>query len=137
MIQRIFTMLLLLAAPLAGFAQQAPEGLSPEQQLLQRIYEMRMRVERDRANNENAARANVRLVTQTPDRAVDAPTVTAMRAQTHAELARYEQRFRCLDVNVEPNGGNTVVICGDNSGDISGTNVSADRDIVTVQGGQP
>jgi len=29
------------------------------------------------------------------------------------------------------------VICGDNSGDISGTNVSAERDIVTVQGGTP
>jgi hypothetical protein len=62
--------------------------------------------------------------------------VSALRAQTSNQLVRYEQQFRCLDVDVDSAGGNTVVICGDNSGDISGSNVSAERDIVTVMGGQ-
>ena len=98
---------------------------------------MRMQYDQERANRDNEARANVRLVTQPNTVAADSPTVTGLRSQTNAQLARFESQFECLDVDVENNGGNTVVICGGNSGDIEGTNVSAGRDIVTVQGGTP
>lgn len=123
----------ILIAPTGYAEQQAAAAPSEEQLLLRRIYELRMRFERERSQAENQARANVRLVTQTPGSRTDSPTVTGLRSQTNAQLARFEQQFRCLDVDVESNSGNTVVICGDNSGDISGTNVSADRDIVTIQ----
>lgn len=116
---------------------QTPEARQADKALLQRMYEMRVRYERERAQKENEARANTRLVTQTGANRVDSPTVSGLRAQTNATLVRYEQQFRCLDVDVENGGGNTVVICGDNSGDISGTNVSAGGDMVTINGGQP
>jgi hypothetical protein len=117
-----------------GYAdQQTTARPSEDQLLLKRIYELRMRFERERIQAENEARANVRLITQSPGARADSPTVTGLRLQTNTQLARFEQQFRCLDVDVESNSGNTVVICGDNSGDISGTNVSAGRDIVTIQ----
>ncbi len=118
----------------------AAQQLPPEQQLLQGIYQMRMRIDQDRTRAENEARANVRLVTSSGGasrRGIDSPTVTSLRHDTNQQLARFENQFRCLDVDLEGTTGNTVVICGDNSGDISGTNVSAERDIVTVQGGTP
>ncbi len=121
-------------------AQTAPQaqGPSKEQIMLQRVYEMRMRFEQERAQRDAEARANVRLQTQGGLAGrVDSPTVSGLRQQTNQQLARFESSFRCLDVDVEANSGNTVVICGDNSGDISGRNVSAERDIVTVQGGRP
>ncbi len=133
----------MLAISSAGAsAQTAPQdqaaGPSKEQVLLQRVYEMRMRFEQERAQRDAEARANVRLQTQGGLAGrVDSPTVSGLRQQTSHQLARFESSFRCLDVDVEANSGNTVVICGDNTGDINGTNVSAQRDIVTVQGGRP
>ena len=120
--------------------QQPQAGPTEKQQLLQRIYQMRMRYEQERAQAENAARANVRLITDSgrgPNSGIDSPTVTALRQQTNQQLARFESKFECLDIEVEDNSGNTVVICGDNSGDINGTNVLAERDIITVNGAQP
>lgn len=119
-------------------AQSAP---SSEQQLLQKMVQMRVQLERERAGRDNEARANVRLPGPGIAAAADNPTVSGLRAQTGQQLSLLEQQFRCLDVDFKANGGNTVVICGNNSGDINGSNVSADRDIVTVQpqysGSQP
>ncbi len=118
-------------------SQQQAEA-NAKQQMLQRIYQMRMRFEQERAQADNEARANVRLITDSgrgPSRGIDSPTVTGLRQQTNQQLARFESKFECLDIEVEDNSGNTVVICGDNSGDINGTNVSAQRDIITVNGG--
>jgi hypothetical protein len=134
----ILAMVLVFAtASVYADAQTQESEVDARRALLQRMYEMRIRFERERAQRENEARANVRLATQSAATGVDAPTVTALRAQTNNQLVRYEQQFRCLDVDVENGGGNTVVICGDNSGDISGSNVSAGRDLVVPQGGQP
>jgi hypothetical protein len=124
-------------ASMHGVAETRPSAQDPDRALLQRVYEMRMRLERERAERDNEARANTRLVTQSAGARVDSPTVSGLRSQTNNQLARYEQQFRCLDVDVDNNGGNTVVICGDNSGDVTGTNVSAGGDMVTVNGGQP
>ncbi len=127
-----------------GLAQQAhaqkPQPaaqMTPEQAMLQRMYNLRARLDQERAQAENEARANVRLVTQSQNRQIDAPTVSGLRAETNVALSRFEQQFSCLDVDVEGNSGNTVVICGGNSGDITGSNVSAERDIVTNVGGTP
>ena len=117
-------------------AQAESQVPSAEQQLLQRIYQMRMRFEQERAIRDNEARANVRLISGSQGQA-DSPTISGLRRETNQQLARFENQFRCLDVDLEGATGNTVVICGDNAGDINGTNVSAERDIVTVNGGQP
>lgn len=108
-----------------------------DQALLKRMYEMRLRYERERQQAENEARANVGLVTQNARGGVDSPTVTELRQQTHQQLARFENSFRCLDVDVENNGGNTVVICGSNAGTVDGSNstVVAGDDVITVNGG--
>lgn len=116
---------------------KAAKAKQAKQDQLQRMYNIRIRYEQERAAQENQARANVRLATQNNSRHIDAPTVSGLRAQTNVQLSRFEQQFRCLDVDVEDNSGNTVVICGDNHGDISGRNVTAERDIVTYQGGRP
>ena len=130
-----FTLCSCLAAS-ASHAQAESQGPSAEQQLLQRIYQMRMRLEQERAIRDNEARANVRLIAGSQGR-TDSPTVSGLRRDTNQRLARFENQFRCLDVDLEGATGNTVVICGDNAGDINGTNVSAERDIVTINGGQP
>ena len=137
----IITMLLLTGAAIDANADQNQQQAeaAAKQQLLQRVYQMRMRFEQERIQADNEARANVRLVTDSgrgPSRGIDSPTVTGLRQQTNQQLARFESKFECLDIDVEANSGNTVVICGDNSGDINGTNVLAERDIITVNGGQ-
>ena len=130
------------ASTLDAHAEQSRQQAEAEakQQLLQRVYQMRMRFEQERAFADNEARANVRLITDSgrgPRSGIDSPTVSGLRQQTNQQLARFESKFECLDIEVEDNSGNTVVICGDNSGDINGTNVLAERDIITVNGGQP
>lgn len=127
-----------VTASVDGQADTGAQTANPDKALLQRMYEMRIRMERDKAQKDNEARAGTpRLASQSSGHRVDSPTVSALRVQTSNQLARFEQQFRCLDVDVDNNGGNTVVICGDNSGDVTGTNVSAGGDMVTVNGGRP
>ena len=104
----IISLLLALIAPFAPGAAHADR--EADQILLKRIYQMRMRNDAERQRKENEARANVRLVTQSGSRAVqaDSPTVTQLRRDTNVSLARFENSFRCLDVEVENNGGNTT-----------------------------
>ena len=132
---KISPAVLLLAMLLPCLPGAGHSAGDDDQALLKRMYEMRLRYDRERQQAENEARANVQLVTQNARSGVDSPTVTQLRQQTNQQLARFESSFRCLDVDVENNGGNTVVICGSNGGDIEGTNVQAGRDLVTVQGG--
>ena len=115
-------------------AAQQQAKAQHKKEMLQRIYNMRMRFEQERAQAEAQARNNVRLQTAQNYRHMDSPTVTGLRAQTNQQLTRFEQMFKCLDVDVDAQGGNTVVICGDNSGDITGTNSTAGRDLVNIEG---
>lgn len=112
-------------------AEESQE-LSEKQILLRKMYEMRIRNDNDRARSENVARSNVSLVTQSRASQTDSPTVTGMRNQTSVQLTRLEQQFRCMNMDVDTAGGNTVVICGDNSGDISGSNETVVGDKVTI-----
>ena len=59
-------------------------------------------------------------------------TVTQMRNDMQFNLAQFENNFRCLDVDVENNGGNTVVICGDSTGNITGENTAVGGDIIKI-----
>lgn len=117
----------------AGVEAQA----DPRQQLLQKMYALRMRLEQERARAENEARANVRLVSQANPATIDSPTVSALRQQTDVKLTQLEQTFRCLDVNANAGGGNSVIVCGDNSGDIRTSNITADGDVVNIEEGSP
>lgn len=136
------TCIILLAAVLAipgvTFAEAvADDSTTADPGLLKRMYALRMRMNQERLNAENEARANVSLAVQMDPLARDNPTVSQLRQQTSLQLARFEQNFRCLDVDVQNNGGNTVVICGGNSGDIDGSNVSAGGDLMFGSGGAP
>lgn len=132
------TALLLLATFAAtltsGLSMAAEASRDADRALLKRVYQMRMQLERDSQIANNEARANVQLVRQQQRQTRDAPSVGQMRRDMNLQLSKFEQSLRCLDVDVENNGGNTVVICGGNSGDISGENTTAARDIVTVPG---
>ena len=124
------------AEPTAQEQAEARKAAQKQQkkEMLQRVYNMRMRFEQERAQAEAQARNNVRLQTAQNYRHMDSPTVSGLRAQTNQQLTRFEQMFKCLDVDVDAQGGNTVVICGDNSGDITGTNTTAGRDLVNIEG---
>lgn len=122
---------LALLPALVAQAEEKQE-MSEAQILLRKMYEMRQRNDNDRARKENEARANVHLVTGTTQ--TDSPTVTSMRNQTSVQLTRMEQQFRCMNMDVDSNGGNTVVICGDNTGNINGYNETVVGDKITVTG---
>ena len=92
-------------ASVHGIADTGATKRDAERALLQRMYNLRMAYDQERAQKENEARANVRLVTQQNGVAADSPTVTGLRSQTNAQLARFESQFECLDVDVENNGG--------------------------------
>ncbi len=132
--KRTFLVGLILVAAMPSLVSADQEA---DQKMLKRLYEVRMRLDRDRLQADNEARANVRLFTQGSSRSTrpDSPTVTQMRNDMRFQLAQFANSFRCLDVDVENNGGNTVVICGDNNGSVSAENTIAGDDIITLVGG--
>lgn len=125
--KRILSRLLMLAIVLNAAQVAADNGR--DQQLLKRLHAARVQLEQERQRQENEARNNAPLIRSQPGAGETAPSVRQMRRDMAVTLARYEQNFRCLDVDVDNQGGNTVVICGSNSGDISGENVSAGQDL--------
>lgn len=133
----IAVFLVCATASVHGIADTGASQRDQDSALLQRLYNIRVQYDNERARKENEAKANVRPLAQPGGVGADSPTVTSLRSDTNVQLARFESQFECLDVDVENNGGNTVVICGGNGGDISGSNVSAGRDIVTLPGGTP
>ncbi len=113
--------------PPAQAQTQKQQQQAQKQALLKRLYQTRMQLDRERQMRDNEARSN--SLRREPVATRDAPTVNEMRSVTYQQLSRMEQNFRCLDVDVNAQGGNTVIICGGNSGDITGTNTTAGRDI--------
>ena len=99
-----------------------------DQDRLKKLYEMRMRIERDEAG------ANRRIGSPAlSPQAIDNPTVTQMQQQVYNNLARIENRFRCLDVKVKTEGGGiTNIVCGANNGGISSERTTAAGDIIKV-----
>ena len=122
------TIVFALGAGMTPALTEAQSGnAKAKQELLKRIYNARIQLERERNLRDNEARANA--LRRAPTLTADKPTVQQLRQDTYQRLSHLENNFRCLDVDVNAQGGNTVIICGGNSGDISGSNTSAGRDI--------
>ena len=119
---------MLMMAVALNAAQVAAEN-GRDQALLKRLHAARVQLEQERALQDNEARNYAPLIRQQSGPSEATPSVRQMRRDMAVTLARYEQNFRCLDVDVDNQGGNTVVICGSNSGDISGENISAGQDL--------
>ena len=80
------------ASALDAHAEQSRQQAEAEakQQLLQRVYQMRMRFEQERVLADNEARANVRLITDSgrgPRSGIDSPTVSGSRRKARASSA--------------------------------------------------
>ena len=113
------------------------DSVDADRELLKRMYDIRMKSDAEQMRRDNEARANVQLRTQGQRRSsMDSPTVTQMRSDMDQQLTQIQNNYRCLDVDVENNGGNTVVICGNNSGDIDGNITTVGNDLIQI-GGRP
>lgn len=118
---------LLICLLLLGVSSQPLAAELTKEQMLKRLYEMRQRFERERQQEENEARANIGVIRAN---AGDAPSVSQMRREMGLALSQISNNYRCLDVEVENNGGNTVVVCGNNNGQIQGENTHATGDVI-------
>jgi len=120
--KRIICIILLATIGAANAAEPGKE------ELLQRVYEIRTKFEQDqhRANQEGLAQVPL------AGAAIDSPTVTDMRREMESSLTQFQQSFRCLDIDVNSQGGNTTIICGANSGAVSSEHTTAERDVITI-----
>lgn len=114
--------------PLATAAQP----VDPVIERLQSLQSMRQRLEQDWSYYLNSARENTGVQPMQPS---GSPDVRQMRQEVTQNLARMEERFRCLDVDLNGNNGNVVLICGDNNGGVSNNNQQALGADLTVSGG--
>jgi len=114
--------------------QGVPEAVAPDPviQRLQALQTMRARLEQDWAGYLHAARANTNAQPMTP---AATPEVRQMRQEVTHNLERLEDRFRCLDVDLNGNNGNVVLVCGDNQGPIGTNNQQAFGADLSVSGG--
>ncbi|MEH6470101.1 MAG: hypothetical protein V7752_02515 [Halopseudomonas sp.] len=113
--------------------QQAPsQPQDPVIEQLQSLQSMRMRLEQDWSNYLNAARSNTGAQPMQP---ATAAGVGQMRQEVTHNLERMEDRFRCLDVDLNGNNGNVVLVCGDNNGGIATTNQQALGADLNIGGG--
>lgn len=110
---------------------QAP-AVDPVIEQLQSLQSMRMRLEQDWSGYLNAARSHTSAQPKQPATTAD---VHQMRQQVTHNLERMEDRFRCLDVDLNGNNGNVVLVCGDNNGGIATTNQQALGADLNVGGG--
>ncbi|HYM35420.1 MAG TPA: hypothetical protein VET48_08495 [Steroidobacteraceae bacterium] len=89
----------------------ADDGKSDAAQLQRNLHEMRAAMERERAQQDNAARASTPALRVD---SVDAPGIGTMRQQLTQSLQHLENR--CLGVDVNVKDGNAILICGSNNG---------------------
>jgi hypothetical protein len=121
--------LLSLASPRACAAQDDDAAR------LKRVYELRLRLERERAARDNEARAfgiNSGLIAASSDN----PSVNLMRSTLQQTLLQQGDTFRCNDIDVKNGEGNVVVVCGSETGDVESTRTIVGGDLVEF-GGAP
>lgn len=118
------------APPVDGQYQTQP--IDPVIQQLQSLQNMRLRLEQDWSSYLQSARSNTG---SQPIQQGSTPEVRQMRQEVNQNLARMEERFRCLDVDLKGNNGNVVLVCGDNNGGINTNNQQALGADLTVSGG--
>lgn len=126
--------LLLGLSMVPAYADNAATSADQELQRLQALQNMRLRLEQDWAGYLQAARNNA---SAQPIATGATPEVAEMRQQVTHNLERLEDRFRCLDVDLNGNNGNVVLICGDNNGRVDTNNQQALGADLNVSGGTP
>ncbi|MCW9053683.1 MAG: hypothetical protein OQJ91_15430 [Motiliproteus sp.] len=123
---------LMSSVAIADTSVPAGAGYDPAMERLQAMQQMRLRLEQDMADYLNSARANG---VGRPVQPADSPTLREMRQDVAANMERLEDRFRCLDVDIQGNNGNVVLVCGDNHGPVSTNNQQAFGADLNVSGG--
>jgi hypothetical protein len=104
---------------------------------LQRHFALRSRLDRDRQNRDNEARAYGGVTNGATIAAGDSPTVSGMRATTQQTLIQQGDMLKCNDIDVDNGEGNVVVVCGSQTGDVTSRRTVTGGDLVNVIGGAP
>jgi hypothetical protein len=111
-----------LAAPVAAdepSAEQASQAAQELAQLQRNVHEMRRIFENDRAQRKALRRANSGpLIIDSRD----APGIGTMRAELSQSLDRLASR--CFGNEIDADGGNVILICGNNAGTAESSNVT-------------
>lgn len=98
-----------------------------QQQLRRTLRQMRTLFEQEDAQADAIARGN----TQTMQLAsTDRPTIGTMRDQLTQQFERLEDR--CFGMDAKVNGGNLIVICGDNAGRAENANIGSGNSSTTI-----
>jgi hypothetical protein len=110
----------ILAAPVAADEPPSAEATQEAQELAQlqrNVHEMRLIFESDRAQRKAARRGNAGpLIIDTRD----APGIGTMRAELSQSLDRLASR--CFGNEIDADGGNVILICGNNAGTAESSN---------------
>ncbi len=122
------------AAAEVALDSDADPATEPWVERLQRLQQMRLRLEQDMAEYFGQARAGA-ASGGSPQAPAGGTEVRQMRQDMAASLERLEDRFRCLDVDLNGNNGNVVLVCGDNHGPVSTNNQQAFGADLNVSGG--
>jgi hypothetical protein len=121
--------------PVANAVAEAPAAAEPsaaaaeeeaQLQLRQTLRQMRTLFEQEDAQTEAMARG----YTQSLQASSDMPGLGAMREQLSRQLERLEER--CFGMDAKVNGGNLIVICGDNAGTAENANINSGNRSTTV-----
>jgi hypothetical protein len=128
------------AAVLADEAPQAPAAPTQaavetsadadaevQQQLRRTLRQMRTLFEQEDAQAEAIARGNTQSLQIA---SMDMPGIGAMREQLSRQFERLEDR--CFGMDAKVNGGNLIVICGDNAGRAENANIGSGNSSTTI-----
>jgi hypothetical protein len=113
--------------------EPAPEADAPsaedeaQQQLRQTLRQMRALFEQEDAQAQAMARANTQSVSIA---SADVPSIGLMREQLSRQLERLEER--CFGMDAKVNGGNLIVICGDNAGTAENANIGGGNNTTVI-----
>jgi hypothetical protein len=118
---------LTLVAASPSAAEEPNGGPETAQQLQRNVHDIRVALDRERAQLEANKRANAPgLVVESRD----APGIGLMRQQLAQQLEHLESR--CFGIDVEVHEGNAMVICGSNNGEAENSNVTTDARTTVV-----
>jgi hypothetical protein len=98
-----------------------------QQQLRQTLRQMRALFEQEDANTQAIARANTQSLSIA---SADVPSIGLMREQLSRQLERLEER--CFGMDAKVNGGNLIVICGDNAGNAENANIGGGNNTTVI-----
>jgi len=111
-------------APEVSAAQAEEEA---QQQLRRTLRQMRTLFEQEDAQAEAIARGNTQSLQLA---STDMPSIGAMREQLTRQFERLEDR--CFGMDAKVNGGNLIVICGDNAGRAENANIGSGNNSTTI-----